>query len=382
VTAILPGATIGILGGGQLGRMTAMAARPLGYRIQVMDPDPSCPARFVVDACFEGGWDDARVAADLARGCDVVTLEIEQVSIACLEAAAKYALVRPGAGPMRIIQDRILQKQWLADHGAPIGAWRAAESEAELAEAITTLGGRCFVKSARGGYDGRSQVKIGFGEATTASEAWALLGGKPCVAERALDLDREISVMVARAPNGETKSFPSALNHHENQILEWSVIPSSVSADLEQHAKRIAVKIAADLGIEGLLAVEMFVTNGGDLLVNELAPRPHNSDHASELACVTSQFEQAVRAVCDLPLGDVSVVQPAAIANLLGEVWLGEDGATREPRFDRALAIPGVSLHLYEKHKPRKGRKMGHLAAVGKTPDEAVQRVMTAKELL
>jgi 5-(carboxyamino)imidazole ribonucleotide synthase len=382
VTAILPGATIGILGGGQLGRMTAMAARPLGYRIQVMDPDPSCPARFVVDACFEGGWDDARVAADLARGCDVVTLEIEQVSIACLEAAAKYAPVRPGAGPMRIIQDRILQKQWLADHGAPIGAWRAAESEAELAEAITTLGGRCFVKSARGGYDGRSQVKIGFGEATTASEAWALLGGKPCVAERALDLDREISVMVARAPNGETKSFPSALNHHENQILEWSVIPSSVSADLEQHAKRIAVKIAADLGIEGLLAVEMFVTNGGDLLVNELAPRPHNSYHASELACVTSQFEQAVRAVCDLPLGDVSVVQPAAIANLLGEVWLGEDGATREPRFDRALAIPGVSLHLYEKHKPRKGRKMGHLAAVGKTPDEAVQRVMTAKELL
>ena len=382
MTAILPGATIGILGGGQLGRMTAMAARPLGYRIQVMDPDPSCPARFVVDACFEGGWDDARVAADLARGCDVVTLEIEQVSIACLEAAAKYAPVRPGAGPMRIIQDRILQKQWLADHGAPIGVWRSAESEAELAEAIATLGGRCFVKSARGGYDGRSQVKIGFGEAATAAEAWALLGGKPCVAERALDLDREISVMVARAPNGETKSFPSAPNHHENQILEWSVIPSSVSADLEQHAKRIAAKIAADSGIEGLLAVEMFVTNGGDLLVNELAPRPHNSYHASELACVTSQFEQAVRAVCDLPLGDVSVVQPAAIANLLGEVWLGEDGATREPRFDRALAIPGVSLHLYEKHKPRKGRKMGHFAAVGKTPDEAVQRVMTAKELL
>ena len=163
VTAILPGSTIGILGGGQLGRMTAMAARSLGYRIQVMDPDPSCPARFVVDACFEGGWDDARVAADLARGCDVVTLEIEQVSIACLEAAAKYAPVRPGAGPMRIIQDRIAQKKWLAEHGAPLGAWRAAESEAELAEAVAALGGKVFVKSARGGYDGRSQVKIGFG---------------------------------------------------------------------------------------------------------------------------------------------------------------------------------------------------------------------------
>jgi len=382
VTAILPGATIGILGGGQLGRMTAMAARSLGYRIQVMDPDPSCPARFVVDACFEGGWDDARVAADLARGSDVVTLEIEQVSLACLDAAAKYAPVRPSAGPMRIIQDRILQKEWLAEHGAPLGPWRAAESETELAEALSELGGKCFVKSARGGYDGRSQVKIGFGEATTAPDAWRLLGAKPCVAEKALDLDKEISVMVARAPGGEAKSFPSALNHHENQILEWSVIPSSVPADLESRAQEIAAQIASGLGIEGLLAVEMFVTKYGELLVNELAPRPHNSYHASELACVTSQFEQAVRAVCDLPLGDVSVVQPAAIANLLGDLWLGEDGEAREPRFDRALAIPGVSLHLYEKHKPRKGRKMGHLAAVGKTPDEAVQRVMTAKDLL
>ncbi len=382
MTGILPGATIGILGGGQLGRMTAMAARSLGYRIQVMDPDPSCPARFVVDACFEGGWDDARVAADLARGCDVVTLEIEQISIACLKAAAKYAPVRPGAGAMRIIQDRILQKNWLGDHGAPIGAWRAVESEAELADAVSALGDKCFVKSARGGYDGRSQVKIGFGDATSAAEAWRLLGGKPCVAEQALDLEKEISVMVARAPNGETKSFASALNHHENQILDWSVIPSSIKPDLEARAQQIATGIAAGLEIEGLLAVEMFVTKGGELLVNELAPRPHNSYHASERACVTSQFEQAVRAVCDLPLGDVSVVQPAAIANLLGDLWLGKDGEAREPRFDRALAIPGVGLHLYEKHKPRKGRKMGHLSAVGKTPDEAVQRVLTAKELL
>jgi 5-(carboxyamino)imidazole ribonucleotide synthase len=388
VTAILPGATIGILGGGQLGRMTAMAARSLGYRIQVMDPDPSCPARFVVDACFEGGWDDARVAADLARGCDVVTLEIEQVSIASLEAAAKYAPVRPNAGPMRIIQDRIAQKRWLQEHGVPLGGWRAARSEAELVEAVAALGGKVFVKSAQGGYDGRSQVKIGFGNSQVpesgpgAPEAWTLLGARPCVVEKALELDREISVMVARTPSGETKSFPSALNHHEHQILEWSVIPSSVSADIEKHAQQLACDIAAGLGIEGLLAVEMFVTKAGELLVNELAPRPHNSYHASELACVTSQFEQAVRAVCDLPLGDVSVVQPAAIANLLGEVWLGPNGEAREPRFDRALAIPGVSLHLYEKHKPRKGRKMGHLAAVGKTPDEAVKKVMTAKELL
>ncbi len=382
MTAILPGSTIGILGGGQLGRMTAMAARSLGYRIQVMDPDPSCPARFVVDACFEGGWDDARAAANLARGCDVVTLEIEQVSVACLDAAAKYAPVRPGSGLMRIIQDRILQKNWLLDHGFPIGAFRAIESESDLAEAVPALGGRCFVKSARGGYDGRSQVKIGFGDAATASDAWKLLGGKPCVAEQALDLEKEISVMVARAPNGETRSFASALNHHENQILVWSVIPSSIPPDLEARAQQIACGIADQFALEGLLAVEMFVTTSGDLLVNELAPRPHNSYHASERACVTSQFEQIVRAVCDLPLGDVSIVKPAAIANLLGDLWLEADGSPREPRFDRALAIPGVGLHLYEKHSPRKGRKMGHLSAVGDTPEEAVKRVLEAEKQL
>jgi 5-(carboxyamino)imidazole ribonucleotide synthase len=209
-----------------------------------------------------------------------------------------------------------------------------------------------------------------------------LLGEQPCVAEKAVELEKEISVMVARAPNGETKSFASAMNHHENQILAWSVIPSSISAELEAKAQKLASDIASGLGLEGLLAVEMFVTTEGELLVNELAPRPHNSYHASERACVTSQFEQAVRAVCDLPLGDVSVVQPAAIANLLGDLWLNEDGSPREPRFDAALAIPGVRLHLYEKHNPRKGRKMGHLSAVGTTPDEAVTRVLEALQLL
>jgi 5-(carboxyamino)imidazole ribonucleotide synthase len=379
---IFPGATIGILGGGQLGRMTAMAARSLGYRIHVMDPDPSCPARFVVDACFEGDWDDARAAADLARGSDVVTLEIEQVSLECLDAAAQYAPVRPGRSLMRIIQDRILQKDWLRDHGFPVGRYRAIETEAQLHEAALALGGRCFVKTARGGYDGRGQAKIGFsgrlGEITAeAREAWLVLGERPCVAEQALDLEKEISVMVARTPSGEVKSFPSAANHHENQILVWSVIPSSIPAELEQRAQELALRLANELELEGLLAVEMFLTKEGSLLINELAPRPHNSYHASERACVTSQFEQAVRAVCDLPLGDVSVVQPAAIVNLLGDVWLKGN-----PRFDLALGVPGVRLHLYEKHQPRKGRKMGHLSAVGATPDEAIARVLEAEQLL
>jgi 5-(carboxyamino)imidazole ribonucleotide synthase len=382
MTAILPGATIGILGGGQLGRMTAMAARSLGYRIHVMDPDPSCPARFVVDACFEGDWDDAHAAADLARGSDVVTLEIEQVSLGCLEAAAQYAPVRPGRELMRIIQDRILQKDWLRDHGFPVGRYRAIQSLADLSEATLALGGRCFVKTARGGYDGRGQAKIGFagrlGEVDSeVREAWLVLGERACVAEQALDLEKEISVMVARNPSGEVKSFPSAANHHENQILVWSVIPSSIPAEMEQRAQTLALRLADELGLEGLLAVEMFLTKEGSLLINELAPRPHNSYHASERACVTSQFEQAVRAVCDLPLGDVSVVQPAAIANLLGDVWLKGN-----PRFDLALGVPGVRLHLYEKHQPRKGRKMGHLSAVGATPDEAIARVLEAERLL
>ena len=192
-----------------------MAARSLGYRVQVMDPDPSCPARFVVDACFEGAWDDARTAANLARGCDVVTLEIEQVAIASLEAAEKHAPVRPGPELMRMVQDRILQKTWLKDQGFPIGDFVAAQTEDELVKAIPELGGRCFVKSARGGYDGRSQVKLGFdtvADTNAAKTAWELLGKAPCVAEKAVELKQEISVMVARAPNGQVVSFPSAAN--------------------------------------------------------------------------------------------------------------------------------------------------------------------------
>jgi 5-(carboxyamino)imidazole ribonucleotide synthase len=374
---ILPGSTLGILGGGQLGRMVAMAARSLGYRVQVMDPDPSCPARFVVDACFEGAWNDAHAAADLARGSDVVTLEIEQVSLDSLEAAAEHAPVRPSADLLRVIQNRIRQKDWLRERGFPLGPWRAARSAEDMREAVAALGPRCFVKSAHGGYDGRSQVKLGFGDPTTPEQAWQLLGQQPCVVEQALDLELELSVMVARSPRGETKSFPSATNHHERQILVWSVIPSLISPDIEARAQKLACAIADSFTLEGLLAVEMFLTKSGDLLVNELAPRPHNSYHASERACVTSQFEQCVRAVCDLPLGDVSVVQPAAIANLLGDLWLDHS-----PHFDRALAVPGVRVHLYEKHQPRKGRKMGHLSAVGATPQEAVKRVLEAQRLL
>ena len=382
---ILPGATIGIFGGGQLGRMTAMAARGMGYRIMVLDPDPACPARFVVDGCIEAGWDDSREAANLARGCDVVTLEIEQISPASMEAAASYAPVRPGGAMLAVIQDRIEQKDWLRRNGFPVGEYRAVRSLDELRDAVNLLGGRCFCKSATGGYDGRGQGKVGFAVGASVEDevrgAWEALGERAGVAEKAVDLAKEISVLVARAPNGEVKVYPAALNHHEEQILAWSVIPATISATMMEEARVIAEMIADTFQLEGVLAVEMFCTKDGKLLVNELAPRPHNSYHASVRACVTGQFEQLVRAICDLPLGDVDVVQPAAIANLLGDLWL-KDGKAVEPRFDAALAIPGVRLHLYEKHQPRKGRKMGHLSAVGATADEAVELVLRAKALL
>jgi 5-(carboxyamino)imidazole ribonucleotide synthase len=366
--------------------MTAMAARGMGYRILVLDPDPACPARFVVDGCIEAGWDDSREAANLARGCDVVTLEIEQISPASMNAAASYAPVRPGGAMLAIIQDRIEQKDWLKKNGFPVGDYCAVRSLDELREAISALGGRCFCKSATGGYDGRGQGKVGFTAGAVVEDeirgAWEALGEGAGVAEKAIDLEREISVLVARAPNGEVKVYPPAWNHHENQILAWSVMPAPIPSSMESEAKRIAEEIADTFQLEGVLAVEMFCTTDGKLLVNELAPRPHNSYHASVRACVTGQFEQLVRAVCDLPLGSVDIVQPAAIANLLGEVWLHEDGSAKEPAFDKALAVPGVRLHLYEKLKPRKGRKMGHLSAVGATAEEAVERVLQAKELL
>jgi len=398
---LLPGATIGIFGGGQLGRLTAMAARTMGYRIHVLDPDAGCPARFVVDQCVEADWTDAREAARLARSCDVVTLEIEQISLASLNAAASYAPVRPSESVLEVIQDRIVQKDWLRRNGFPVGDYRAVRSLDELRAAVAALGGKCFCKSATGGYDGRGQGKVGFNPATAGSDAeieaaWEALGRGPGVVEQAVALDREISILVARSPSGEVQVYPAAWNHHENQILAWSVIPAPLPDALADEAHVLAAAIADSFLLEGILAVELFVTTSGRLLVNELAPRPHNSYHASERACVTSQFEQLVRAVCNLPLGSPRVVQPCAIANLLGDLWLAPSEKSERaaassleprtpnlgPRFDRALAVPGVRLHLYEKVRPRKGRKMGHLSAVASTPEEAVALVLKAKSLL
>lgn len=376
---VLPGAVIGILGGGQLGRMTAMAARSYGYRVQVLDPDPACPARFVVDACVSADFGDARAAAGFARGADVVTLEIERIAPDALHAAAAFAPLRPAESALILIQDRIEQKEWLATHGFPVVPFLPARSAAELQQAVSKLGGRCFVKSARGGYDGRSQCVLE--DAAAALAAWRSLGEQPCVVESAVSLAHELSVLVARRPSGEQSVFPVALNHHEERVLRWSVMPapdSAIAPQLAAQARELAMTLAEQLPIHGLLAVELFLTTQGELLVNELAARPHNTFHTTERACSTSQFEQHVRAVCDLPLGDVAVVRPGAIVNLLGDLWL----TAQPPQLAQALTVPTLRLHLYEKQLPRVGRKMGHLSALGDTSEQALQRVLLAHRLL
>ena len=372
---VLPGATIGFFGGGQLGRMTGYAARALGYDLKVLDPDAAAPARAVASETITASFTDADAAERLARGCGVITAEIEKIGVASLEAAQRQAPVRPSPAVYHVVQDRGRQKRWLDDHGFPLGAWAPASSADECAAAVARVGAPAIVKSCHGGYDGRSQVRVA--RADDAREAFASLGGTPVVVERLLDLEVELSVLVARRPSGETVAYPASRNHHVGGILSWSVIPSGLPAAVLREGERVARGIAQQLDVEGLLCVELFLTRDGRVLVNELAPRPHNSYHTSERACVTSQFEQLVRAVCDLPLGATDVVVPGAILNLLGDVWAGGT-----PDFARVLALPGVKVHLYGKASARPGRKMGHLSAIGATPEEALMRVRQAGELL
>jgi len=371
---IVPGATIGILGGGQLGRMLAMAARTLGYHIAALDPDSSCAARFVVDHCIAASFADADAASELAKRSDVVTLEIEKVSLASLDAAARFAPMRPASAVLGIVQDRAKQKKWLENSGFPVGPWTSARSEKELARAVKRLGSS-FAKVTRGGYDGRGQAQIAGPK--DAARAWKSLAAQECIVERALEIAHEISILVARNPSGEMAVHPPALNHHVRRILEYSVMPAPVDAAFAKRASEIARAMAQKLKLEGLLVVEFFITHDGELLVNELAPRPHNTFHGTEIGCATSQFEQAVRAVCDLPLGSTELVRPVAIHNLLGDLW-----NKRAPSFERALALPGVRVHLYGKREARPARKMGHLSASGATAKDAITLVKRASRVI
>ena len=372
MSTILPGSTIGFLGGGQLARMSALAARSMGYDVHVLDPDPDCPAAAVATHVVTARFDDTEAATAFARTCDVITLDIEQVATASIAAASVHAPVHPGAAPIHIIQDRGRQKEWLRTQGFPVAPFRIARTPGEVAAAFDELG-RSIAKTTSGGYDGRGQARIR--SANDLDVASALTAHGTVVVERWIELAGELSVMVARSSAGEVKTFPVSWNHHDNGVLTWAMTPAPVSDDTSDAAVVLASSIAQALGIVGLLAVELFVTTDDALMVNELAPRPHNTFHATERACLTSQFEQQVRAVCGLPLGSTALLSAGAIINLLGDLWRGDTAA---PDWESALQVHGVRLHLYGKKLAKPGRKMGHLSAVGATPEAARDTVLDA----
>lgn len=374
-SAIVPPSALGLIGGGQLGRMTAIAARAAGYRVHALDPDPLCAIRSLADKFIAAGWDDAEAAKRLARNSDVVTFEIEKVSVAVLQSALTMVPVRPGPAILELVQNRLRQKSWLQQQGFPVGPFKRVRTVNELLNVAREFG-RCFLKAAEGGYDGRSQVCLE--EIRNAEAVWGQLANRESIAEKAIDLEYEISVLVARRLSGEVCVYPPAMNRHENQILTWSVIPAPIDPAIAAQAQQIAQELATMLDLQGLLTVEMFVTKGGQLLINEMAPRTHNSYHASERACATGQFEQLIRSICNLPLGSPKVIRPTAIVNLLGDLWAG----STPPDVAASLLVPETRLHLYGKSPARPGRKMGHISAAGESPEQALQRVLRSKQML
>ena len=380
---IAPGSTIGLLGGGHVGRMTALAARTLGYRVHALDAGGASDGGAVYDRTVRAPLDDAAAAADVARQCDVVTVAMEQVPVATLEAAALHAPLRPGAARLGMAQDRRAERAWLEERGFRVARWRAVASADEAAAACAELGGRCLLKPSRRSPDPDAAVRprLAAGSAAARRAFEELASGDPdgCVAEEVLDIEVELSVVAARTPSGAVRSYPPAVSRRVDTELAWSVLPGDIPSQLASKAEQLAATAAERLRVEGLLAVEMFLLADGRLTVNELVPCPHHTYHGSEVACLTSQFEQLVRAVCDLPLGATDIVRPAATVVLTGDLW--RDGRVPPP-FEQALRIPGVRLHLYGKAEARPGRRMGHLIAAADTPDEAVERAGRALHLL
>jgi 5-(carboxyamino)imidazole ribonucleotide synthase len=372
---IPPGSTIGVLGGGQLGRMFAMAARRLGYRVHTLAPDHDTPTGQIADVEVNASYDDLDAVRAFAADVDVVTFEFENVSAEAAAAAEAHAIVRPNGRALAIAQHRLREKSFLAEHGLPVTPFAPIATETDLVEALAKVGCPGVLKTTAFGYDGKGQVPI----ATPAdlAPAWESLGRREAVLEAFLDLEREISVIGARGVDGAWSHFDPIDNTHVRHILDVSVSPADVPPATARHAVEVTRCVMEALDYVGILCVEFFVTRDGKLLVNELAPRPHNSGHLTFDACRTSQFEQQLRAICGLPLGSAEMLQPAAMANLLGDIW--ERG---EPNWAAALSLPDVKLHLYGKSTPRRGRKMGHLTALAPTIEEARSRVIRARELL
>ena len=364
-----------MLGGGQLGRMFAAAASRMGYRVAVFSPERDGPAAQVAHESVVAPYADLDAVLRFAHRCDVVTLEFENVPAATLQAAAELVPTRPGPDVLGVAQDRLAERRFLSRHGLPVAPHATVTSAADLVEAIAHLGTPVVVKSARFGYDGHGQARVS--EVAEAPAAWARLGVPIALCESFVDFSCELSVLVARSPRGEIVTFGPIENHHVDHILSTSVVPSRVSNRVAQEAVGIARDVALALDLQGLICVEMFLTRGGRLLVNELAPRPHNSGHLTIEACSASQFEQQVRAVCNLPLAPMKLRAPAAMVNLLGDLWELET-----PTWSRAMDEPSVALHLYGKSEPRRRRKMGHLTALGTSADDAHRRVQAARNAL
>ena len=375
IPPILPGAAVGVLGSGQLGRMFAIAARRMGYRVHTLSPDEDTPTGQVADLEIQAPYDDLDAVRRFASGVSVVTFEFENVPAATAQAAAEHAPVRPAGSVLHTTQHRLREKTFLERAGFPVTPFRKVETAEELAKAVTELGCPAILKTADFGYDGKGQVRVERAEA--AEGAWNSIGRAPAVLEQFIQFEREVSVVAARGADGASADWGVIENRHRNHILDVSLAPARVSAPVAKNAQEIAHQVLEALGVIGVLCVEFFVEPGGKLLINELAPRPHNSGHLTVDASATSQFEQQLRAVCGLPLGSTELLRPAAMANLLGDLW-----SNGEPDFPAALACPPVKLHLYGKLEPRPGRKMGHLAALAQDPETALETVLRAREVL
>jgi 5-(carboxyamino)imidazole ribonucleotide synthase len=371
---ILPGKTIGILGGGQLGRMFAIAARRMGYYVHAFDPTRYGPTGQIADVEVNSAYDDLTAARRFAQGVDIVTFEFENVPSETLAEIEKIVPVHPSPYVLDTCRHRLHEKEFLSRNGFPVAPYRKVENADELRHAIAALGTPCILKTAEFGYDGKGQTTIHSPD--QADTAWKNLKAPVGVLEGFIHFDKEISVICARTESGQTRCFDVAENHHEHHILDVTTVPAGISPKLAQDAIDLATAITSKLNVVGLLAVEMFVV-GEKVLVNELAPRPHNSGHFSFDACVTSQFEQQLRAVCELPLGETTLLKPVAMANLLGDLW-----SNGEPNWAAALANPAVKLHLYGKAEPKPGRKMGHLTAMAETAREARDIVLNARKAL
>ncbi len=372
---ILPGAVLGVLGGGQLGRMFTVRAREMGYRVIVLDPDHGSPAGAIADHHIAAQYHDPIALEEMATKCAAITTEFENVPADVLVELAQRVPVRPGPEAVAIAQDRIAEKTYLEREGFPTTAFQVVNCPDDLALAWDAVGPPALLKTARLGYDGKGQASVTDPESL--ADAFAGFRGAPCVLERRLDLQAELSVVLARGDDGELACFPPIENVHRNGVLYTATVPARVTPALVDQARDLAVSLAARLEYVGVMAVEMFVADGGSLFVNELAPRPHNSGHFTLDACVTDQFEQQVRALCGLPLGDPRLISPVAMINLLGDLW--HDG---NPPWHNALSRHGVKLHLYGKHHPRPGRKMGHLNCLAGSADEALALARDAHEAL